>query len=112
MPHRRDAATVTPFGGLIASGRHTCAVAMGLICDGHQLESSCIGSPGLEDLRWLKPVRPNDSLRLWATVLEQTPSQAQRGCGTVKFRWEVLNQNDDVCTIVGQQHHLRRTPTP
>lgn len=107
-----NAAKATPFGGLIASGWQTCAVAMRLMCDGYLLESSCIGSPGLDDLRWLKPVRPDDSLRLRATVLEQTPSRTQRARGTVKFRWDVLNQNDEVvCTMIGWQHYLRRNPT-
>jgi acyl dehydratase len=101
------------FGGLIASGWHTCAVAMRLMCDGYLVESSCVGSPGLDELRWLKPVRPGDSLRLRATVLEQTPSRTQPGRGTVKFRWEVLNQRDDVvCTMIGRQHYLRRTRAP
>lgn len=104
-------AKATPFGGLIASGWQTCAVAMRLMCDGYLLESSCVGSPGLEELRWLKPVRPGDRLRLRATVLEQTPSQTQPGRGTVRFRWEVLNQADEVvCTMVGRQHYLRRVP--
>jgi acyl dehydratase len=107
------AAKATPFGGLIASGWHTCAVAMRLMCDSYLLESSCIGSPGLEELRWLKPVRPDDRLRLRATVLEQTPSRTQPSRGTVKFRWDVLNQNDDVaCTMIGRQHYLRRVPAP
>lgn len=106
-----DAARATPFGGLIASGWQTCAVAMRLMCDGYLLESACIGSPGLDELRWWKPVRPGDSLRLAATVLEQTPSQSQRARGTVKFRWNVVNQNDEVvCTMVGRQHYHRRTP--
>lgn len=111
QPYHTDdeAAKATPFGGLIASGWHTCSVAMRLMCDGYLLESSCIGSPGLEELRWLKPVRPDDKLRLRATVLEQTPSRKQRGRGTVKFRWDVLNQNNDVvCSMIGRQHYLRR----
>ena len=107
------AAKATPFGGLIASGWHTCAIAMRLMCDGYLVESACIGSPGIEELRWLKPVRPGDALRFRATVLEQTPSQSQRARGTVKFRWEVLNQNDDVvCSMTGRQHYVRRTPAP
>ena len=115
QPYHTDetAAKATPFGGLIASGWHTCAAAMRLMCDGYLLESSCVGSPGLEELRWLKPVRPDDRLRLRATVLEQTPSRTQGSRGTVKFRWDVLNQDDDVvCTMIGRQHYLRRTPAP
>lgn len=106
-----EAAKATPFGGLIASGWQTCGVAMRLMCEGYLLESACIGSPGLEELRWLKPVRPGDALRLRACVLEQIPSQTQAGRGTVRFRWEVLNQiNETVCTMVGRQHYHRRVP--
>jgi acyl dehydratase len=106
-----EAAKATPFGGLIASGWQTCSVAMRLMCDGYLLETTCIGSPGLEELRWFKPVRPGDALRLHSTVLEQTPSQKDATRGTVKFRWDVLNQKDEVvCTMVGRQHYRRRTP--
>jgi acyl dehydratase len=108
-----EAARATPFGGLIASGWQTAAVGMRLMCDGYLLETSCVGSPGLEELRWLKPVRPGDALRLRSTVLEQTPSQKQPGRGTVKWRWELLNQKDEVvCLMVGRQHFLRRTAAP
>lgn len=104
-----EAAKATPFGGLIASGWQTCGVMMRLMCDGYLVESACLGSPGLEELRWLKPVRPGDALRLRAEALEQTPSQTQPNRGTVKFRWEVLNQNDEVvCAIVGRQLFRRR----
>jgi acyl dehydratase len=106
-----EAACATPFGGLIASGWQTACVGMRHMCDGYLLESSCIGSPGLEELRWLKPVRPGDALWLRSTVLEQTPSQKVATRGTVKFRWEILNQAGDVvCSMVGRQHYLRRTP--
>jgi acyl dehydratase len=104
-----EGAEATPFGGLIASGWQTCGVMMRLMCDGYLVESACLGSPGLDELRWLKPVRPGDALRLRAEVLEQTPSQKQPNRGTVKFRWEVLNQNDEVvCAIVGRQLFQRR----
>jgi acyl dehydratase len=106
-----QAAKATPFGGLIASGWQTCAVAMRLMCDGYLNDSTCIGSPGIEELRWTKPVRPGDALRFRATVLEQTPSRSEPRRGTVKFRWDVLNQRDEVvCTMVGRQHYLRRHP--
>ena len=106
-----EAAKATPFGGLIASGWQTCSVAMRLMCDGYLLETSCIGSPGLDELRWFKPVRPGDGLRLRSTVLEQAPSQKDPGRGTVKFRWDVLNQKDEVvCRMVGRQHYRRRVP--
>ena len=104
-----EGAKATPFGGLIASGWQTCGVMMRLMCDGYLVESACLGSPGLEELRWLKPVRPGDALRLRSTVLEQTPSQKHANRGTVKFRWEVLNQDGEVvCAIVGRQLFRRR----
>ena len=104
-----EAAKATSFGGLIASGWQTCGVMMRLMCDGYLVESACLGSPGLEELRWLKPVRPGDALRLRTTALEQTPSRKDPSRGTVKFRWEVLNQNDEiVCSIVGRQLFRRR----
>ena len=105
-----QAARASPFGGLIASGWQTCGVTMRLMCDGYLLETSCVGSPGLEELRWLKPVRPGDSLRLKTTVIESTPSAKQPNRGTVLFRWDTLNQNGEVVlSMRGRQMFLRRT---
>ena len=104
-----EAARNSPFGGLIASGWQTCSVAMRLMCDGYLLETSCVGSPGLEELRWLRPVRPGDTLRLKTTVIESTPSNKQPNRGTVLFRWEILNQNGEVAlSMLGRQLFLRR----
>ena len=106
-----EAAQHSPFGGLIASGWQTCSVTMRLMCDGYLLETSCVGSPGLEELRWLKPVRPGDALRLRTTVIESTPSAKQPNRGTVLFRWEILNQNGEVVlSMRGRQLYLRRAP--
>lgn len=104
-----QAAERSPYGGLIASGWQTAAVCMRLMCDGYLLQTSCIGSPGLDGLRWLKPVRPGDTLRLRSTVLDATPSQKLANRGTVKFLWEVLNQDSEVVlSMLGRQHYLRR----
>ena len=73
-----QAAKLTPFGGLIASGWQSCAVLMRLMCDGYLNESSCVGSPGIDEIRFLKPVRPGDGLRFRATVLESSPSICTR----------------------------------
>ncbi|MGP1676255.1 MAG: MaoC family dehydratase [Burkholderiales bacterium] len=106
-----EAARHSPYGGLIASGWHTAAVSMRLMCDGYLLETSCVGSPGLEELRWLKPVRPGDTLRLKSTVLESTPSARQPNRGTVLFLWEILNQHGEVVlSMRGRQLFLRRAP--
>jgi acyl dehydratase len=99
----------TPFGGLIASGWHTAGVAMRLMCDGYLLESSCVGSPGIDELRFLQPVRPGDALRFRSTVLEAAPSKTKPNRGTVTFRWEVINQRGEVVlSMLGKQLFLKR----
>ncbi len=106
-----EAARRSPYGGLIASGWYTASVGMRLMCDGHLLQSASVGSPGLEELRWLKPVRPGDALRMKSTVLEATPSAKLPNRGTVLFRWEIFNQNHElVLSMRGRQLYLRRTP--
>ena len=106
-----EAAKRSPFGGLIASGWQTGAVGMRLMCDGYLIESSCVGSPGIDEMRFIKPVRPGDTLRLRSSVIESAPSKKQPNRGTVLFRWEVLNQNDEVAlSMLGRQMYLRRTP--
>jgi len=104
-----EAARASPYGGLIASGWQTAGVAMRLMCDGYLLETSCVGSPGIDELRFVKPVRPGDALRFRSTVLAVAPSQSKPHRGTVTFRWEVLNQDDElVLSMVGRQLFLRR----
>lgn len=104
-----EAAKATPFGGLIASGWQSCCVAMRMMCDAYLNESSCVGSPGIDELRFLRPVRPGDTLRFRATVLQSTPSQTRANRGTVTFRWELLNQADEVVlSMIGRQMYLKR----
>ena len=103
------AARATPFGGLIASGWQTGCLAMRLMCDGYLADSSCIASPGFDERRWLKPVRPGDSLRFRAQVLEARASTTKPDRGIVRWRWEMLNQHGEaVLSIVGTQFFLRR----
>jgi len=105
------AAAETPFGGLIASGWQSCGVAMRMMCDAYLTESSCVGSPGIDELRFLHPVRPGDTLRFRATVLESRPSRSRPERGLVTFRWELMNQKDKVVlSMVGHQFYLRRDP--
>jgi acyl dehydratase len=79
--------------GIIASGWHTCAIAMRLICEGPLCESESIGSPGIARLAWPAPVRPGDELRLEAEVLETRPSRKGH-LGVLRWRWRLLNQAD------------------
>ena len=108
-----EAARATMLGGLAASGWHTCALSMRMMADGFVLKSAAMGSPGVEEVRWLKPVRPGDSLTLRATVVEMRPSGSRPGMGLVKFRYEMLNQaNDCVMTLVSTAMIARRGFTP
>ncbi|NCG39138.1 MAG: dehydratase [Actinobacteria bacterium] len=91
-----EAAMEPPFKGLIASGWHTCALYMRLMCDGMLNDSSSQGASGMEELRWLNPVRPGDTLTGSYTVLEANRSSTKPHRGTVTFRSEMLNQDDEV----------------
>jgi acyl dehydratase len=86
----------TIYKGLIASGWHTCGLVFRMACDGCLLESSSMGSPGLDNVRWLKPVRPGDTLRTRIEILETRPMASKPDLGMVKVRWEGLNQRDEV----------------
>ena len=82
------------FGGLIASGWHTCGIAMRLIADSVLHGSESFASPGLAYLKWQHPVRPGDQLRVVATVLETRHSVSQSTLGILRWHWKMLNQAD------------------
>lgn len=92
----RQAAQHSTFGGLVASGWHSCAIFMRLLVDGLLKESSALASPGVDEIRWLKPVRPGDTLRACIKILEATPSRSKPDRGLVKHACELSNQNDDI----------------
>ncbi|PWR23808.1 MaoC family dehydratase [Zavarzinia compransoris] len=90
------AAAESPFGGLIASGLHSCSMMMRLMCDGYMLRSASMGSPGVDEVRYLLPVRPGDVLRVRVTVTDRRRSASRPEMGIVFARHELLNQQDDV----------------
>jgi acyl dehydratase len=90
------AAEDSPYGGLIASGWQTVGICMRLICDAYLLQAASLGSPGVNEVRWTKPVRPGDRLRMKMTVLEAKISRSKPDRGTVLHRWEVYNQHGDM----------------
>jgi len=106
-----DAAKHTFFGGLIASGWQTASLCMRMICDLYVLEAASMGSPGVDELRWVKPVRPGDTLRLKTTVLETRASTSRPDMGTVRHRSEVYNQHGElVMHMSGVGMFRRRSP--
>jgi acyl dehydratase len=91
-----EAAKRGRFGGLIASGWHTGAMMMGLFADNFLTKGTSLASPGIDELRWLHPVRPGDVLRIRVSVLEATPSRSKPDRGLVRTLVEVLNQDGKV----------------
>ncbi|MBV9237341.1 MAG: MaoC family dehydratase [Xanthobacteraceae bacterium] len=87
------AARATPAGGLIASGWHTCAILMRMIADGFLLESASMGAPGVDEVRWLAPVRPGDELTARGTVLATRTSRSRPELGLISMLYEVFNQS-------------------
>lgn len=106
-----EKAKQTFFGGLIASGWQTASLCMRMICDVYLLEAASLGSPGVDEVRWVKPVRPGDTLRLKATVLETRASASRPDMGTMRARNEVYNQHGElVMHMSGVGMFRRRTP--
>ena len=98
------------FGGLVASGWHIGAMAMRLMVDSFVGNTASVGSPGFDDLRWMKPVRPGDTIRVRSTVLDKAPSQRRPEIGSVRFRTELLNQRDEVVMSLISIAMYRRRP--
>lgn len=90
------AAKNTVFGGLIASGWHTASLAMRLLVDHYVSHVASLGSPGVDEIRWLKPVRPGDVLSVRVTVLGTQRSRSKPDQGFVHGLTEVLNQHGEV----------------
>ena len=87
------AAAAGPYGGLIASGWHTAAIVMRLLVDNYLSAEASLGSAGLDELRWPHPVRPGDTLRVRATVVESRRSLSKPDRGIVKTMVEAVNQD-------------------
>ena len=91
-----EAAAAGPFAGLIASGWHTTGLMMRALADHYLSRVASLGSPGIDELRWLRPVRPGDTLAVRATVLEARRSQSKPDRGLVRTAVEMTNQQGEV----------------
>jgi acyl dehydratase len=105
-----DAARLTPFGGLIASGWHTAGLTMRLYVEHYLTHVASLASPGLDELRWLKPVRPGDSLSVRVTILKATPSRSKPDRGAVTSFVEVFNQADELVMTFRCVNIIARRP--
>lgn len=100
------------LGGLSISGWQTCAIVMRMMCDAYLLDSTSQGSPGIDNLRWLKPVRPGDRLRVRMTVMETKVSRSRPQIGLIRSVWAVFNQRDEqVLSMEGWGMFGRRDPS-
>jgi acyl dehydratase len=88
------------FGGLVASGWNTCSAMMGILVRDMLADSTSMGSPGLDNIRWIKPVYVGDSVRLTVRVLDKRISKSKPDRGIVATRWEAHNQNGDLVLTV------------
>lgn len=106
----KSAAQNSIYGGLIASGWHTAAMTMRMLCDSYILDSASMGSPGIDELRWIRPVRPGDHIRLEVTITHTRRSKSKPDRGIVNSQTRVLNQDDvTVMTFSGMGMYKTRS---
>ena len=104
-------AAASEFGGIIASGFHTVSLAMRLFVDHYISRVASLASPGVDEIRWPKPLRPGDTLRIRVSILEARISRSKPDRGIVRARVEAINQRDElvlsmtVVSILGRRPH-------
>jgi acyl dehydratase len=98
------------YGGLLGSGWHTCAIYMRLMWETFLKDTASLGSPGVDEIRWVKPVRPGDTLRVRFTVVEAIPSRSKPDRGVVRSLSEVVNQHGEVVMTVRGLGMFARRP--
>jgi len=105
------AAASSMLGGLCASGWHTCAMMMRIMCDAYILDSASLGAPGVEEGRWTKPVFVGDTLTVRLSCLERRPSRSRPEMGLTRFQWDAFNQNNElVASLRSWAMFARRHP--
>jgi acyl dehydratase len=105
----KEAAARSIYGGVIASGWHTCGMMMRMVVDGLMAKSTSMGSPGLDGVRWLAPVRAGDTLNVRYQTVKVKASSSKPDRGVVWSKWVAINQHGEtVCTIEGMGMFGRR----
>lgn len=108
-----EAAARTHFGRLAASGWHTCAMTMAVIARAVVDDNQAgLGSPGVDELRWLKPVYPGDRLSVYGKIVDKTPSRSKPEIGSVRSEVSVLNQDNVAVMRFISIVLMRRRPRP
>ena len=104
-----EAGAKTPFGGLVASGWHTAGMTMRMMVD-HIVSRHGLGSPGVDELRWLKPVRPGDTITAWVECAGKVPSKSRPEMGVVHEHWRATNQKGELVFTCKGINMVRRRP--
>jgi acyl dehydratase len=104
------AAGQSMFGGLIASGWHVTAKLMRLFVDNYVDQRTALGSPGVDEVRWLKPVRPGDTLNAWVECAGKVPSKSRPEMGIVHEQWRATNQKGELVMTLKGTNMVRRRP--
>lgn len=109
LPYHTDpvAAKETSFGGLVAAGFQTVSITFSLFVQTGALSVAGMGSPGVDSLRWKLPVKPGDTLRVLANVIEVSPAQKEGGRNAIRLRYDTLNQNDETVMTLTSLHFVR-----
>ena len=104
------AARATMLGGLSASGWHACCILMRMCTDSFVLNSASMGAPGVDEVKWLIPIRPGDALTLRATVMETRVSNSRPAMGFVRFMFELINQTGQRAVTLTTSLMMTRRP--
>src|SRR3569833_4419034 len=105
------AAVATLYGGLASSGWHSCALMMRMMADGFLLESASMGAPGVEEVRWLEPLRPGTQVRLRMTVLDTRSSKSRPEMGLTRIRYDLIDDGTAVITTMTSSMMMGRRGT-
>jgi acyl dehydratase len=108
-----DAARATMLGGLCASGWFACCILMRMCVEAFARDSASMGAPGVDEVRWLKPIRPGDQLTFRATVIDTRVSRSRPDMGFVRFNFDLYNQaGEHVVALSTSMMMGRREPAP
>jgi acyl dehydratase len=105
------AAGATLLGGLGASGWHSCCLVMRMMFDGFVQNTASMGAPGIDEVRWLKPLRPGTQIRLRATARDKRVSNSRPDRGFVTFFYELIDESDEVLVTMTTPLMVKRRDT-
>mgnify|MGYP004704033835 CR=1 FL=1 len=103
-----EAAKASNYGGLIASGFQTMALGFRMVLETGIFRASSMGSPGMDELRWLRPVRPGDTLHTELEVAEKRPSTSKPDRGILRVKYQIKNQGSEDVVTFTSMHLLKR----